>query len=895
MPYDSHDIQMDGVYKTNPVKKVFYFKDLLEEYGLPYTVKEFYLQVGEILQVQGWILHLSVAKSRLEDLLRVVVPVLADKDIPFKIIRDSETANFILDAGLGYYRLGKVVAIYPKEGTDMLALAKFLIQLTVGFRGPSIPTDRHLNGILYTRYGSYNPILKLDRPGRERYIYNDVMELVTDDYIIPYIPPATVRWPFDEIVPPVPPPTGKLMNNTYKPMFVIKEDTKGRVLKGIYMKGFFNFKHCIIKEGKKDMWLDEHGRDIQERLKWQYDLCRDLSSEIPFPEIFDLFEQQGDLYLVMEFINGQSLETLVSTIYEKEGWVTLSPDNKNLLFKYLINILHVIQRFHEKGYIHRDITPANFIIDKKHRIFLIDMELSYAVLKKVPDPPFSLGTAGYMSPEQAAFKEPDVTQDIYALGALMLYMFTGLFPTKFNIREQDQLFESIYFVNRDPLLSDIIRRCLSIEPQNRPSITDIIQIVSACQLRSDAGLLDTSYFYPDRPDDSGILEVINAALKGLLIRDLLTEDLLWDSAILLRKDSKNVYIERRCIPDFYDGISGILYCLGKARIAGYDIDALMPAYHSCDSYLRKCLSDEYISSNPGLYTGTAGIGLALMQGLEAELIVPNEEIILLLKRCFLKIATDLNYADGIAGQGVALLHSRKWLPVDFVQPLLSQYVSILLAHQLKDGSWNSENIKMKKNSKSVCFGNGVSGIVYFLLCYQSIYPDEKVTVATKKALEWLIRVGVRKGDTFYWNEGEVPFAYWVSRDYGLPGIAGVFIKAYSCFKDPVYKEIAEATLNYLPAFPVSTNLMQAFGISGLGELYLEAYWVFKDQRWQRRADWIARILVHLMLTDRKGRSYWTMENSLEPAADLMTGGCGVTHFFICYRDSEKMEMLLSIR
>ncbi|SEW43064.1 class III lanthionine synthetase LanKC N-terminal domain-containing protein [Chitinophaga arvensicola] len=891
----SKSIRLNEVLLNTTPKGMVDFKELLKEFGLAFTINDFYLQVGEISQVQGWILHLSVVRVQIEPLLRILIPELLRLDVPFKIIRDIETAKFLLDAELGYYRLGKIVAVYPKPHTDIARLAAFLVHLTDGFRGPAIPTDRHLGSIVYTRYGSYNPVIKKGGD-RTRYIYNVAMELIPDEFIMPYVPPADVKWPFDIIAKVIPLPAGKLFKNTYKPLLVIKEDTKGRVLKGIYMKHFLNFRHCIIKEGKRDMWLDENGRDIQDRLRWQYKLCNDLSEDIPFPKIFDLFEENGDLYLVMEFINGNSLEAIIAGFYEKEHrWQVLSLKNKTLLFKYVIHVVRIIQLFHEKGYIHRDITPANFLVDKKDRIFLIDMELSYSTTENFPDPPFKFGTPGYVSREQKYFRKPDTKQDIYAVGALLLYAFTGLSPLKYNVKKTDLLLDSIHFFTGDPEIGSLIVGCISVDPEQRILLPEAIARLEALQLYyaaveprdTAAGSVSTGRLTP-----ATLSGIIDSAWKGIMGDDFLTEDLLWDAPVLYRADGRNGYMERRYLPEFYSGMSGILYAIAKAKILGYNMDAFSSAYEQCMAFIKGKITADNREIEPGLYYGLAGIGVCIAISIESGYLPEEEEQLSLLGECFTSVADSLDYANGIAGQGMALLYCSRWLAQDFVKKQLDEYVRILLESQLRNGSWTSGRRTDPVRSRNIGYVEGVPGIIDFLLAYVGIYPTEAVLSAIRKGLEWLVKLGVRRNGTFYWKTNEASAAFLISRDYGLPGIAALFINAYQQFKDPSYQRIAEEVLRYLPAFPVNENFTLGDGLSGLGEVYLKAALVFKSDEWMSRADWIAQHLAHLLITGKRGSAFWIMDQGTESVAGLMRGGCGALHFFMNYSHPTGMYPLL---
>ena len=66
------------------------YSSILKFYGLEFKKVDYYLQVGELKTVQGWILHLSVVISKIPDLLESVVPFLTEGNIPFKIVMDKQ-------------------------------------------------------------------------------------------------------------------------------------------------------------------------------------------------------------------------------------------------------------------------------------------------------------------------------------------------------------------------------------------------------------------------------------------------------------------------------------------------------------------------------------------------------------------------------------------------------------------------------------------------------------------------------------------------------------------------------------------------------------------------------------------------------------------------------------
>ncbi len=87
----------------------------------------------------------------------------------------------------------------------------------------------------------------------------------------------------------------------------------------------------------------------------------------------------------------------------------------------------------------------NFLVTDKNEIVLIDLELTYSMSDRYPEPPFKFGTEGFMSPEQRALESPTISEDVYSIGALMISFFTNLFPSKFDVEDSVNLSEVLFF------------------------------------------------------------------------------------------------------------------------------------------------------------------------------------------------------------------------------------------------------------------------------------------------------------------------------------------------------------------------------------------------------------------------------------------------------------------
>jgi serine/threonine protein kinase len=146
--------------------------------------------------------------------------------------------------------------------------------------------------------------------------------------------------------------------------------------------------------------------------------------------IYGLEESDGTHFLVMELIEGQTLDDQI-----KSGAI---PVEESL--KLALQIAEALEAAHEKGVIHRDLKPANIKVTPDGKVKVLDFGLAKAFAGEQADlnlsnsPTLSvaatlqgviLGTAAYMSPEQAKGKSVDKRADIWAFGAVLFEMLTG--------------------------------------------------------------------------------------------------------------------------------------------------------------------------------------------------------------------------------------------------------------------------------------------------------------------------------------------------------------------------------------------------------------------------------------------------------------------------------------
>jgi len=131
--------------------------------------------------------------------------------------------------------------------------------------------------------------------------------------------------------------------------------------------------------------------------------------------IFDVGQSEDTTYIAMEYIDGQSLDTLIAAKKEftLDGIIDL-----------ISQIGSALDYAHQKGVVHRDIKPGNILIDTSGKANIVDFGIARISTSTLTQTGTSLGTPNYMSPEQVAGRKVDHRADIFALGAILYELLT---------------------------------------------------------------------------------------------------------------------------------------------------------------------------------------------------------------------------------------------------------------------------------------------------------------------------------------------------------------------------------------------------------------------------------------------------------------------------------------
>ena len=180
--------------------------------------------------------------------------------------------------------------------------------------------------------------------------------------------------------------------------------------------------------------------------------------------VYDIGEIDGQLFITMEYVDGEDLSVLLRRIGRL-------PEDKGI--DIARQICAGLAAAHERGVLHRDLKPANIMLDGSGRARIMDFSL--ASVGDVAD--IRAGTPAYMAPEQLAGQEVTVRSDIFALGLVLYEIFTG--RRAFEAKNLSELLDqhragtltapTALVKGLDPAIEAAILRCLDPIAVRRPS------------------------------------------------------------------------------------------------------------------------------------------------------------------------------------------------------------------------------------------------------------------------------------------------------------------------------------------------------------------------------------------------------------------------------------------
>jgi eukaryotic-like serine/threonine-protein kinase len=183
--------------------------------------------------------------------------------------------------------------------------------------------------------------------------------------------------------------------------------------------------------------------------------------------IYDFGEDRGRPFIVMEFLEGESLRDAI-----RKGHLGDFQSRMSIA----LQVARALDHIHARKIIHRDVKPENIHVDAGGKVKLVDFGIAKAEGVQLTRAGFTLGTPHYMAPEQVLGKPLTPQVDIYAFGVLLFELLTGAKPLGGGAVEK--IFHEILYspLNLEPLKTAnvpaaacaLIERCTARKPAARP-------------------------------------------------------------------------------------------------------------------------------------------------------------------------------------------------------------------------------------------------------------------------------------------------------------------------------------------------------------------------------------------------------------------------------------------
>ena len=198
-------------------------------------------------------------------------------------------------------------------------------------------------------------------------------------------------------------------------------------------------------------------------------------------EIYDVGEDEGNFYIVMEYIEGKTLKQLI----KKRGVLTLSET-----IDITLQLLDALATAHDSYIIHRDIKPQNIMIKESGLVKITDFGIAMAINSvELTQTNSVMGSVHYLPPEQASGKGSTIRSDIYSLGILMFEMLTGKMPFKGDtaveiaIKHMKEPLPSVRELNPvvPQTVENIILKAAAKNPKNRyRDVREMAEDIKTC-------------------------------------------------------------------------------------------------------------------------------------------------------------------------------------------------------------------------------------------------------------------------------------------------------------------------------------------------------------------------------------------------------------------------------
>lgn len=227
-------------------------------------------------------------------------------------------------------------------------------------------------------------------------------------------------------------------------------------------------------------------------------------------QIYDVGEDDGNFYIVMEYINGQTLKQLI----KKRGKLSV-PETIDIMSQLTDGLAHA----HDSYIIHRDIKPQNIMILDDGMVKITDFGIAMAInASDLTQTNSVMGSVHYLPPEQASGKGSTIKSDIYSLGIMMYEMLAGVMPfrgetaVEIAMKHLKNPMPSVIKANDSvpQSVENIILKATAKNPKNRyNNVRELYDDLKTCMDKSRKDEKRITFTYPENEYDDENTKVVS--------------------------------------------------------------------------------------------------------------------------------------------------------------------------------------------------------------------------------------------------------------------------------------------------------------------------------------------------------------------------------------------------
>jgi hypothetical protein len=817
-------------------------------------------------RVQGWKLHISATPLSAPTVLAQSAEVLIDNRVAFKFAGDLDAVARLVARRVDRAAGGKFITVYPEVDDARLSdLAEELHRATVGLAGPGVLSDRPYRpgSLVHYRYGVFRGTPRLGNDG-----FFEVMLVAPDGNWTPdtrrawYAPPP---WappaPFAASPPAPSAPVSVLLNGRYRVRQAIRHSFSG----GVYRA---DDEHTgspvIIKQARRHTAADLLGCDACALQRHEAKMLRLLAPTGLVPRLVEVFEQQGDEFLVEEWIDGSTLR----------DWVARQVDHRpSDLCRLARRLTEIVATVHRHGLVLRDFNPNNVMVSDAG-LRLIDLEL-LAPFDQRPSRQF---TAGYEAPEVRTGAAANPRADLYSLGATLFYLVSGADPVlaadepsarSVHDRLREWLSRVAAGETAAQLLRPLILDLLEDDPVRRPDLPTVRRRLAERATAATARLpIPMAPIELDAVIEDGIGYLLETMDAGSSTR-------LWptdDSAIA----SDPFAVQH--------GAAGGLAVLVRAQRSQPD-PRLQDGIAAAAEWIGHHMAREP-RLLPGLYYGHAGTAWALLDagGLLAD-------------RCIMHTAEqiaqrlpvqwpNMDVCHGTAGAGLTQLRFFEATGhPSYLDRALQAADVITAAAERHDGllMWPIPRDFPSRlaGARHFGFAHGVAGVGAFLLAAGRASGVARYTDLAEEAAATLMATAELMNGAAYWpmEPGGKRRTHWCS---GSSGVASFLLRVCRQTGDPGPYTLVEAAAVAVHRARWRVGPSQCHGLAGDADLLLDLAEDGDQARFRAWAEDLAGC-IYARNAIRSGRTLAPNDTGTDVVPDYGVGVAGVLAFLIRLR------------